>query len=59
MWFEAFSRLKINLGKNKFFLVGRSENVEALAAELGCKVRSLPTMCLGLPLVPPHKLAGV
>ena len=28
-------------------------------AELGCKVGSLPSTCLGLPLGAPHKLVGV
>ena len=52
MWFEAFLGLKINLSKNEIFPVGGSENVEALAPKLGCKVGTLPTTYLGLPWVP-------
>ena len=52
MWFEALLGLKINLGKSEIFPVGGSENVEALAAKLDCKVGTLPSMYLGLPLGP-------
>ena len=55
MWFEAISRLRINLDKSKLILVGYVENVEALAAELGYKVKSLPSSYLGLPLGAPFK----
>ena len=51
--------MKINLGKSKIFPIRGSENVEALAVELGCKVGTLPTKYLGLPLRAPHKSAGV
>ena len=43
MWFEAFSGLKINLNKSVIIRLGRVDNVELLAAELGCGVGSLPT----------------
>ena len=49
MWFEAISGLSINLNKSEIFLVGRVENVEVLASELGCKVGTLPSTYLGLP----------
>ena len=48
MWFEAFLGLKINLNKSKIITLGRVDNVEGLASELGCGVGSLPTMYLGL-----------
>ena len=32
-----------------------AEDIEVLAAELGCRAGSLPTMYLGLPLGAPHK----
>ena len=35
------------------------ENTELLAAELGCKVRSLPSTYLGLPLGASHKSVKV
>ena len=59
IWFEALSRLKINLGKSEIFPIGGRENVEALTAELGCKARNLPTTYLGLPLGAPHKSVGM
>ena len=42
MWFEAYSGLKINLSKSEIIPVGRVENIEMLASELGCGVGSLP-----------------
>ena len=39
MWFEVFSRLRINLSKSEIILMGRVSNVETLATELGCGVR--------------------
>ena len=50
MWFEAISGLIINLDKSKLIPVGCVENVKVLVAKLGCKVRSLPSSYLGLPL---------
>ena len=50
MWFEAISRLKINLDKSEILWVGRVENIEDLTLELGCKVGALPSSYLGLPL---------
>ena len=47
--------LRINLDKSELIPVGCVENVEALAAELGCKVGSLPSSYLGLPLGAPFK----
>ena len=35
LWFEASSRLKINLNKSELISVGVVENMDALAAELG------------------------
>ena len=59
MWFEAFSGLKINLNKSEIIPLGRVDNVESLAVELGCRVGSLPTLYLGLPLGAPHRALGV
>ena len=55
MWFDAISDLSINLNKSEILSMGRVENVEVLASELGCKVGSLPSTFLGLPLGAPHK----
>ena len=59
MWFEALSGLKINLNKSEVIPIGTVDNVEELASELGCKVGSLPTPYLGLPLGAKHKALGV
>ena len=50
MCFEAISGLKINLEKSELFLVGTGDDAEDLAFEVGCKVGSLPSTYLGLPL---------
>ena len=55
LWFEATSGLCINLNKSEILPVGRVENVKLLTAELGCKVGSLSTTFLGLPLGALHK----
>ena len=59
MWFEAFSGLRINLFKSVIIPLGRVDNVEELADELGCEVGSLPSTYLGLPLGAPHRALGV
>ena len=59
MWFEALSDMKINLNKSEVIQIGTVDNVEELASELGCKVGSLPTPYLGLPLGAKHKALGV
>ena len=59
MWFEAILRLKVNLPKSEIIPVGRVENVEGLAVELGYSVGSLPSTYLGLPLRTLHKSMGV
>ena len=59
MWFEAISWLIINLDKSELISVGGVENAEALVAKLGCKVGSLPSTYLGLPLGAPHRSVAV
>ena len=54
-WFEATSRLRINLAKNEIILIGEMEEVDEMAVELGCKVGQLPAIYLGLPLGAPNK----
>ena len=50
MWFEAILGLRGNLDKSDLIPVGRVENVEELAKELGCKVGRLSSTHLGMPL---------
>ena len=59
MWFEAMSGLRINLSKSDIIPIGSVDNVEELANELGCKVGSIFTLYLGLPLGAPHKAVGI
>ena len=58
-WFEAMSGLSINLDKSSLIPVGRVENVENLAIELGCKVEYLPAAYLGLSLGAKRKDSSV
>ena len=43
MWFEAISRLKINLEKSELIPIRVVSNMEDLAGVLGCKVAILLT----------------
>ena len=52
------SRLKINLEKSAIIPIGRVDDVEALAVDLGCKVGNLPSTYLGLPLGVQYKPTG-
>ena len=58
-WFEAASGLRINLAKSEIFPVGEVEEVDVMVVELGCKVGSLPSSYLGLPLGAPNKALSV
>ncbi|RVW92610.1 hypothetical protein CK203_039397 [Vitis vinifera] len=51
--------LRINLDESEILPMGRVENIEMLALELGCKVGALPSTYLGLPLGAPHKSMAV
>ena len=59
MWYEVMLGLRINLDKSKLILMGSVEKAEALATDLGCKVGSLPSIYLGLPLGVPHRSVHV
>ena len=59
MWFEAISGLRINLDKSKLIHVDRVENIDDLALEFECKVGSLPSTYLGLPLGAPFKSMAI
>ena len=50
MWFEACLGLRVNLEESELIPVGRVNDIEDLALELGCKVGGLPSCYLGLPL---------
>ena len=48
LWFEAISRLNINLEKSFIMSVGIVEDLDSLAIELGCRMGNLPTTYLGM-----------
>ena len=47
---EALSDLRVNLEKSVILPVGEVENIDQLASELDCRIGSLPSTYLGLPL---------
>ena len=57
-WFEAASGLRINLSKSVLIPVEEVDELEELAAELGCRLGALPTVYLGLPLGAHHKTSS-
>ncbi|RVW93640.1 putative mitochondrial protein [Vitis vinifera] len=59
MWFEAVSGLRINLEKSELIPIRRVENMDDLAWEFGCRLGSLPTTYLGMPLGAPFKSVTV
>jgi hypothetical protein len=57
--FEVALGLMINLGKSEIVPIGEIEDVEGLAQLLGCRVASLPTTYLGLPLGASYKVVSI
>ncbi|RVX14114.1 hypothetical protein CK203_011334 [Vitis vinifera] len=55
----AASGLRINLAKSEIIPIGVVEEIDEIAAELGCRVGSLPSQYLGLPLGAPNKTHSV
>ena len=47
--------MRINLDKNELIPMGKVDNVEELVFEFDCKMGSLPSSYLGLPLGAPFK----
>ncbi|KAJ9674856.1 hypothetical protein PVL29_024033 [Vitis rotundifolia] len=54
-WFEAASGLRINLAKSEIIPIGEVDDMAKMAAEIGCRVGSLSSHYLGLPLGAPNK----
>lgn len=44
------TELHVNFGKSALIAVEEVPNIDMLAVDLGCRVASLPTLYLGLPL---------
>ena len=57
--FQAFTGLKVNVGKSEIVPVGEVNNLVALANILHCKVGSLPMKYLGMPLGTSFKTTSI
>ena len=54
--FQAFTGLKVNVGKSEIVSVGEVGNIDDLGSILSCRVGSLPMKYLGMPLGAGHPL---
>ena len=57
--FQAFTGLKVNVGKSEIVPVGEVGNIDALANILSCRVGSLPMKYLDMPLGTSYKTASI
>ena len=57
--FQAFTGLKVNVGKSEIVPIGEVSNIHNLANILHCKVGSLPMIYLGMPLGTSYKTASI
>ena len=57
--FQAFTGLKVNMGKSEIVPVGEVGKINALATILRCRVGSLPMKYLEMPLGTPYKTASI
>ena len=53
--FQAFTSLKVNVGKSEIALTGEVSNIQILANILQCRVGSLPMTYLGMPVGTSYK----
>ena len=57
--FQAFTGLKINIGKSEIITVGEVNNIDARANILQCRVGKLPMKYLGMPLGTSFKTTAI
>ena len=57
--FQAFTGLKVNVGKSEIVPVGEVRNIQSLANILQCRVGSLPMTYLGMPLGTLYKTVSI
>ena len=57
--FQAFTRLKVNVGKSEIVPIGEVSNIQTMANILQCRVGSLPMIYLGMPLGTLYKTASI
>ena len=57
--FQAFTGLKVNVGKSEIVPIGEVSNIQTLANILQCRVGNLPMIYLGMPLGTLYKIASI
>ena len=57
--FQAFTGLKVNVGKSEIDPVGEVGNIGALATIFRCRVGSLPMKYVGMLLGTPYKTTSI
>ena len=57
--FQAFTDLKVNVGKSEIVPIGEVSNYQTLANILQCRVGSLPMTYLEMPLGTSYKTASI
>ena len=57
--FQAFTGLKVNVGKSEIVPIGEVRNIQSLANILQCRVGSLPMTYLGMPLGTLYKTPSI
>ena len=57
--FQAFTGLKVNVGKSEIVPIGEVSNIQTLANILQCRVGSLPMIYFGMPLGTLYKTTSI
>ena len=57
--FQAFTILKVNVGKSEIVPIGEVSNIQTLANILQCRVGNLPMIYLGMPLGTSYKTTSI
>ena len=57
--FQAFTSLKVNVGKSEIVPIGEVSHIQSLANIFQCKVGSLPMTYLEMPLGTSYKTASI
>ena len=57
--FQAFTGLKVNVGKSEIIPIGEMRNIQSLANILHCRVESLPMIYLCMPLGTLYKTPSI
>jgi len=57
--FQAFTSLKVNVGKSEIVPIGEVSNIQTLANILQCRMGSLPMIYLGMPLGTSYKTTSI